>query len=169
MTKMAEAPPPRWPRPPAPGGRHLERLSEWGRLLDNAFRVPGTRIRWGLDPLLGLVPWVGDLVSPVFAGLLIVQAVRMRVPRVIQLRMLLNALIDVGLGTLPFVGDLFDVVWQSNQMNLNLLRDHADEVRAPRRGDYLFVGFVLGLLVLAALTPILILAALLNAVGRSWW
>lgn len=166
---MAEPTPPHRPRQLTPlQRRHLERLRDWGRLLDNAFRVPGTPIRWGLDPLLGLVPWVGDLVSPAFAGLLIVQAFRMRVPRVIQLRMLLNALIDVALGTVPFIGDLFDVVWQSNQMNLTLLVDHADEVRAPRRGDYLFVGFVLGLLALAALTPLVILATILAILGRGW-
>jgi hypothetical protein len=149
--------------------QRLDRLREWGRLLDNAFRVPGTPLRWGLDPILGLIPWVGDLVSPAFAGLVIVQAFRMRVPRVIQLRMLLNALIDVGLGTLPVIGDLFDVVWQSNQMNLKLLVDHAEDGRAPRRGDYLFVGFVLGLLGLAALTPLILLAMVLAVIGRGWW
>jgi hypothetical protein len=158
------------PRPLTANERaRLERLRDWARLLDSAFRVPGTSIRWGLDPILGLVPWVGDLAAPAFSGLLIVQAFRFRVPRVIQLRMMLNALIDVLLGTVPFVGDLFDVVWRSNQMNLQLLADHAEQVRVPRRGDYFFVGFVLSVLVLAALVPLILLATLLAAVGRGWW
>jgi hypothetical protein len=158
------------PRPLSANERRaLERLRSWGRILDSAFGVPGTSIRWGLDPILGLVPWVGDLASPFFSGALIVQAFRMRVPRVIQLRMMVNALIDVALGTVPLIGDLFDVVWRSNEMNLKLLVDHASEMRAPRPGDYLFGGFVLGLLGIAAITPILVLAAVLAIVGRGWW
>jgi hypothetical protein len=80
-----------------------------------------------------------------------------------------NALIDVALGTVPLIGDLFDVVWRSNEMNLKLLVDHASEMRVPRPADYLFVGFVLGLLGIAAITPILVLAAVLAIVGRGWW
>src|SRR5690349_4639306 len=69
----------------------LATLRKWSVLLDSAFRVPGTRLTFGLDPILGLIPGIGDLTTPIFAVLLLVQSVRMRIPRVVQLRMLINA------------------------------------------------------------------------------
>lgn len=148
---------------------HLEQLQRWSQLLDSWLRVPGTSIRFGLDPILGLVPGLGDLVSPAFAGVLIVQAFRMRVPWVVQLRMLLNALVDIAVGIVPFLGDLFDVVWRSNQKNLQLLVEYADEPRPPRLGDYVFVGAVLSVLAIATLLPLMVLAWALETLGRGWW
>ena len=76
----------------------LETLREWQRLLDSAFRVPGTGIRFGWDPLIGLIPWVGDALTALLGCALIVQAHQMRVPRVVQLRMLMNVGIDLLVG-----------------------------------------------------------------------
>ena len=81
--------------------RTLAALRKWSVLLDSAFRVPGTNVTFGLDPILGLIPGLGDLTSPVFAAWLLVHAVRMRIPRVIQVRMLINAAIDVVIGLIP--------------------------------------------------------------------
>ncbi len=86
----------------------LRRLS---RLLDSAVAVPGTPWRVGLDPVLGLVPGVGDLIALVFGLAIIWQARACGVPRVVQFRMLLNAGLDTVLGSIPLVGDLFDVAW----------------------------------------------------------
>jgi hypothetical protein len=146
--------------PPDPRG--LDTLRRWARIFDSAFRIPGTQITFGLDPILGLVPGIGDLASPVLSLLFIWHGVRLRVPKVVLSRMVLNVLIDAGVGAIPVVGDVFDVAWKANDWNLSLLERHAGlgtapgEVR-PTSGDYLFVIACALVVVLAALLPILLL------------
>jgi hypothetical protein len=147
--------------------QRLLRLREWARLLDTAFRVPGTRIRFGWDPILGLVPGVGDLVGPVYSVLILVTAIRLGIPRIVLLRMLLTVMVDVAVGAIPVVGDLFDVVWKSSQWNLALLERHAHSPRAPTAGDWWFVLAILTCLVLAAAVPIIALVILLRWIGFS--
>ena len=142
--------------------RTLAALRKWSVLLDSAFRVPGTRMTFGLDPILGLIPGLGDLTTPLFAGVLLLHAVRMKLPRVVQLRMVMNAVIDLAIGVIPVVGDLFDFGWKANVMNLALLERHAHIGSRPTAGDWLFVLIVLGLLMLAAAVPILTAAWLLS-------
>ena len=142
--------------------RTLAALRRWSVRLDSAFRVPGTRMTFGLDPILGLIPGLGDLTTPLFAGVLLLHAVRMKLPRVVQLRMVMNAVIDLAIGVVPVVGDLFDFGWKANVMNLALLERHAHIGSRPTAGDWLFVLIVLGLLMLAAAVPILTAAWLLS-------
>jgi hypothetical protein len=142
--------------------RTLAALRKWSVLLDSAFRVPGTRLTFGLDPILGLIPGVGDLTSPFFAALLILHAVRFRIPRVVQLRMLMNALIDLGIGSIPVVGDLFDFGWKANVRNLDLLEHYARPGAKASPEDWAFVLVVLGLLVAVAVVPMLFLLWLLS-------
>src|SRR5437870_729901 len=92
--------------------RALNSLRSLKRLLDEAFRVPGTNIRFGWDPIIGLLPWVGDLMTALFSCAIIVQAHRMRLPRVVVVRMMLNVAIDVVIGVVPLVGDAADVFWK---------------------------------------------------------
>ena len=125
-------------------------------LLDARFRVPGTRIRFGIDPILSLIPGVGELASPVFTVLLLGQAVRRRVPRVVLLRMAANGLIDALIGAIPIAGSVGDVFWRANTRNLALLERHARPGRPPRAGDY---AFVIGLAA-AALLVMAVLVAL---------
>jgi hypothetical protein len=141
-------------------------LRRWAVLLDSAFRLPGTRFRFGLDPIVGLIPGLGDLATPVFSILLLVHAVRLRLPRIVQVRMLFNALIDFGLGSLPLVGDVFDFAWKSNEMNLALLERHAGGGTKPSTGDWLFVAVVVLILVAAALVPIAIGVWVFSALRR---
>lgn len=138
--------------------RTLAALRRWSVLLDSAFRVPGTSLTFGLDPLFGLLPGVGDLVAPIFTGLLLLHAVRLRLPRIVQLRMLMNAAIDFAIGIVPVVGDLFDFGWKANVRNLALLERHARPGARAGVGDWVFVMGVIGVLALAALTPVLLLA-----------
>jgi hypothetical protein len=148
-----------------PSPEQLAVLRRWAVLLDSAFPVPGTRIRFGLDALVGLVPGVGDLASPVFTAMILLQAARMRLPRVVQARMVLNAAIDMLLGLLPLAGDLADVAWKANLRNLALLEHHARRDTAPGASDYLFVAACLGGLALIAVTPVVLLVWLLSRVG----
>ena len=134
----------------------LEALRKLQYLLDNAFRVPGTNVRFGWDPIVGLVPWLGDLLTALYAGVILVHAHRMRVPRVIQARMFFNTFIDIVVGVIPLVGDVSDVFWKSNAKNFALLERHAGGIVRPSRGDWLFVTMTVAALVALALAPLLL-------------
>ncbi len=134
----------------------LGALRRWAVLLDSAFRVPGTRIRFGLDAVIGLVPGIGDLSAPVFAAMILLLGFRMRLPLVVQARMVLNAAIDMLLGLVPVLGDLVDVAWKANLRNLALLERHARPGVSPARSDYVFVTVCLALLALITTVPIVL-------------
>ena len=131
-------------------------------LLDSAFRVPGTNLTFGLDPIIGLIPGIGDLTSPLFAALLLLHAVRMRIPRVVQLRLLINAIIDLLIGLVPVLGDIFDFGWKANVRNLALLERHAHPESKATRGDWIFVFSIIGVLVALAVIPLIVAAWLLS-------
>jgi hypothetical protein len=137
----------------------LEKLRRFQFILDSAFRIPGTTIRFGWDPIVGLVPWAGDLLTALMSGAIIVQAHRMGVPAVVQLRMVMHVGLDLLMGVVPFVGDVADVFWKANAKNMALLERHAVGWTAPTRGDWLFVGSVLVALGTLALLPVVVL----------WW
>jgi hypothetical protein len=142
--------------------RTLAALRKWSVLLDSAFRVPGTNLTFGLDPILGLIPGLGDLTAPLFAALLLLHAVRLRIPRIVQLRMLINAAIDLAVGVIPFIGDLFDFGWKANVRNLALLERYARPGTEASRSDWLFVLGVIAVLVGVAVIPLLFTAWLLS-------
>jgi hypothetical protein len=144
----------------------LEALRSISRLLDSAFVVPGTNYRIGLDPIIGLIPLVGDLASPLFTIAILWQGRDLGLPRIVQLRMIFNAAIDMLIGAVPLAGDLFDFVWKSNQMNLLLLERHAYETRRPGVGDWIFVVTMMLLVVLIAVVPFVVAGWLIAAAGR---
>lgn len=143
--------------------QRLAALRKVAELLDSALVVPGTAYRVGLDPILGLIPGLGDLVSPLFTIAILWQARDLGVPRVVQLRMIVNVAIDAMLGAVPLVGDLFDFVWKANLRNLALLERHAAGARGAAAGDWLFAALVMLLLVTMALVPFVIAGWLLAA------
>jgi hypothetical protein len=140
----------------------LDALRRWATLLDSAFRVPGTNIRFGLDAIIGLIPGLGDLSAPVFAAVLLVTGFRLRLPAVVQFRMVANAAIDMLLGLVPFAGDLVDVAWKANLRNLALLERHARPGVPPSRGDYVFVMVCVIVLTFLAMAPIVLLGYVLS-------
>jgi Domain of unknown function (DUF4112) len=137
--------------------RRLSALRSLKWWLDEAFRVPGTNLRFGWDPVVGLVPWVGDFLTAFMSGAIVLQAHSMRLPRVVQLRMLGNVAIDLLAGSIPFVGDAADFFWKSNKKNFALLEQHAYEVRPPSAGDRLFVAAILVAILGVALVPLAVL------------
>ncbi|RPJ77263.1 MAG: DUF4112 domain-containing protein [Acidobacteria bacterium] len=147
--------------------RRVEALQRWAGILDSAFRIPGTQIRFGLDALIGLVPGAGDAVAGLFSVAIVLQAARMHLPRIVIARMVLNSLLDLFVGAIPLVGDLFDVAWKANLRNVTLLDRHVREGRRTASGaDYLFVTLVVVVLLAAAALPLLAVALLLTYLGR---
>ena len=138
--------------------QRLQALRKISQLLDSAFLVPGTTWRVGLDPILGLVPGIGDLVSPLFTAGILWQARELGLPKVVQLRMIFNVAIDALVGIVPVLGDLFDFAWKSNDMNMALLERHAHEEHPASGGDWIFVIVAIALLIVLAVLPFVIAA-----------
>jgi hypothetical protein len=134
------------------------------RLLDEAFRVPGTRIRFGWDAIVGLIPWAGDVLTALLGVAILVSAHRMRVPGIVQVRMLLNLAIDLLIGLVPFAGDVVDVFWKANTKNMTLLERHAASPMPATAGDWWFVTGLTALVFSMAALPLLLLYWLLNGV-----
>ncbi len=114
--------------------RNLERLA-W--LMDRAFHIPGTRIRVGLDAIVGLLPVGGDVLTGlVQAGLVLVALRHYKVPRIVAAHMAANVLIDIIVGAIPLLGDLFDIGFKANTRNVQLLEAylHPGAASADRRG-----------------------------------
>jgi hypothetical protein len=150
-----------------PGQLHrLEALRKASQLLDSAFVVPGTTYRVGLDPILGLFPGLGDLVSPLFAIGVLWQARDLGIPRVVQLRMVFNVAIDGLLGAVPVIGDAFDFAWKANVRNMELLERHALEERQAARGDWAFVLLMIALIVAIGFLPFFLAGVFVAALPR---
>ena len=146
----------------------LDALRKAAQLLDSAFLIPGTSYRVGLDPILGLFPGLGDLVSPLFTIGILWQARELAIPRVVLLRMIFNVAIDSLIGAVPLLGDFFDFAWKANTMNMALLERHATEERPASSGDWVFVGLMMVLLLVLAIAPFVILAWLGATLARSF-
>jgi Domain of unknown function (DUF4112) len=142
--------------------QRLDALRKVAQLLDSAFVVPGTSMRVGLDPILGLVPGLGDLISPLFTVGILWQARELGIPKVVQLRMIFNVAIDTVVGLVPVLGDLFDFAWKANDMNMALLERHAHEEHRGAPGDWLFVAAMILLLVVIAVVPFVMLGWLIG-------
>ncbi|MCI0354872.1 MAG: DUF4112 domain-containing protein, partial [Acidobacteria bacterium] len=117
-----------------------QRLDELATWLDEAFVLPGTNVRFGLDALAGLLPGIGDLLTGM-ASMLILQAAWQRgLPRVALMRMLVNVALDTAVGSIPVIGDLFDVAWKANRRNVELLKKYSyGSERSHTREDYAFL------------------------------
>lgn len=106
--------------------RRLERLTRW---LDDAFVLPGTQFRFGLDPIFGLLPGVGDTATAAMTAYFILIARKHKAPLGLQVKVVGNLLLDWLVGAIPLVGDLFDFGFKANRRNLDLLRAWLEEAR----------------------------------------
>ena len=136
----------------------LQRLRRYADLLDDGIRIPGTRFRIGLDPIIGLVPGFGDMAGAALSVAIIWEAAQRGVPAFTLLRMAMNVVVDAGLGSVPVAGDVFDALWKANRKNVAMLERHVGQT--PSRAKRTFG--VIPLLV------VLVLVILGFAVGSAW-
>ena len=140
--------------------RNLDMLAH---VLDDYLRIPGTNIRFGLDGIVGLIPGIGDVLGAMASWILILAAWLRGVPRVTLARMLANVAVETIVGTVPVLGDAFDIAWKANRRNLALLQRASTPVSVEQQkrhalSDWFFLlGLVLGMMALVAI-PILFLA-----------
>ena len=129
--------------------------------MDSAYRVPGTEIRFGWDPIIGFIPGVGDVATSSFAVAILYHAYRLGVPRVVLGRMALNTLVDLAAGLVPFAGDVADIAWKSNSMNLALLERHERPGVKPSSGDWAVV--LLAIVVILSVLALLLMSVAMMA------
>jgi Domain of unknown function (DUF4112) len=122
------------------------RIGRVTHVLDELVSVPGTPIKVGLDPVIGVIPIAGDALAALVGVWVILEASRFGIPRVVLGRMVANLVVDLGIGAIPLIGDAYDLFFRSNSRNLELFRRHALEPGASTRGEQ---AFFIGLLVLA--------------------
>src|SRR6266404_2777862 len=145
-----------------------QQLDQLASLLDDAFGIPGTKVRFGLDPLIGLIPGLGDLITGIMSFLIVFAAWQRGLPRVTMARMMANIGIDTLVGMVPILGDTFDVLWKSNRMNYNLLRRWTDEPERNRTHTIKDWAFLI-LLVVVALILIAAPIVLLTLIVQKLW
>ena len=143
------------------------RIGRVTHILDDLVAIPGTRQRVGLDPVVGLIPIVGDGIAALVGGWVILEAARFGIPRVVLARMVVNLLVDLALGMIPLIGIVLDVVSRSNSANLGLFRRHALDPDATTAGHRaFFLG--LALVVVGAIWIVATLVlSLLGALGAA--
>jgi Domain of unknown function (DUF4112) len=120
-------------------------------ILDDLIPIPGTKYRIGLDPLIGLIPGLGDTSTAAFSSLILVHGLRAGVPRVVLIRMAVNILINSILGSLPGIGDLFSAWFKSNQQNYRLLKRHSGAARVSTTADWIFLIVLIAVVLAVAI------------------
>ena len=154
ITGDPEVLPPRWKGGAAARGGLVrdENLDMLSHLLDDFIHIPGTPIRFGLDGIMGLVPGIGDVLGGLASTVIIVAAWARGVPKVTLVRMVANLGIEVFIGAVPVLGDVFDIAWRANRRNYALLEGSlAEPTEVTRRSWIFFAGLCVVLLILVLL------------------
>ena len=138
------------------------------RLLDTIFVVPGTRIRFGFEPIIGLIPVLGDQATSVVSAALLYRSVQHRLPKIALVRMAFNILINGVIGMVPIIGDLFVLWYKPNVRNYRILQRYAGHADAVTKNDWLFVSLLIGITfyLIVCITVLLTYAVLSQF---RWW
>ena len=129
-----------------PVNRRLGRMRALSRLLDNAFELPGG-FRIGIDPIIGLIPGIGDVIASTLSVWLVYDAARLGIQKRVLARLVLNVMIEAAIGAVPVVGDFIDAAWKANARNMRLIEANYKPTMKERSFSKL-IGFTLGTLLL---------------------
>lgn len=131
-----------------PTPAELKWIDRFSKFLDSKFKIPGTDITFGIDPIIGLIPVAGDVSTFGISGLLILSMIRNGASREVVIRMLFNVGLDALVGMVPILGSLFDVYYKANRRNYKLLTEHQVEGKHDGNGWGLLIGAAAVLLVM---------------------
>ena len=141
-------------------------LDALARLLDSAFRIPFTRIRFGVDAIIGLIPGVGDVWGGIASAYIVLAAARRGAPKAVLLKMLFNIGVELLVGTIPVLGDLFDVTWKANVRNVGLLERHLEQPAAATQASRRWlIGLAMGMILLIGSAVVLTVLVVRAAIG----
>ncbi|MEK6284444.1 MAG: DUF4112 domain-containing protein [Acidobacteriota bacterium] len=150
-------------RPPI--DQHLERIA---LLMDKAIRIPGTDIRFGLDPIIGFfLPVAGDAIGAIVSAYIVFISVRYGLPKIVIARMVFNIAADFVVGSIPFLGDAADFVWKVNTRNLRLLNKHASGERGSFWSDWAWVFVLFGVLFLLVFGGLILIYYAIKSTGMG--
>jgi hypothetical protein len=146
----------------------VEPLFKWlAVVMDNFLRLPGTGLRFGLDPIIGLIPGLGDTVSTLISAASLIYAARCGVPKILLARMSGNILVNELIGIIPGVGDAFSFWFKANVRNHELLKEHLGAPRRSRKSDWLLVGGMLALLFLVLCAGLVVSFFVVRAILKA--
>ncbi len=138
----------------------LEHLRQLSYLLDNAVAIPGTSFRVGADAIIGLLPFGGDVLVGIISIYIVYRAAKLGLPKATLVRMILNIFIDVVIGAIPMLGDIFDATWKCNTKNVGLLEKHLESPQAGKKADGRFLFFLIAGLVISIIALVVLIIAI---------
>jgi len=144
-----------------------ENLDILSHILDDFIKVPGTSIRFGLDGIMGVVPGIGDVLGGIASCIIIIAAWMRGVPYVTVARMVANVVIEVVVGSIPVLGDAFDIAWRANRRNYALLTGSLYEPRKHTIQSWIFLIALSTGLIMLMLVPMLLMAWLANSLMHA--
>src|SRR6185437_12211334 len=144
-----------------------ENLDLLSHILDDFLRIPGTSIRFGLDGIVGVIPGIGDVIGGIASCIIIIAAWMRGVSYVTLVRMVVNVGIEVVVGSVPIVGDMFDIAWRANRRNYALLTGSLDQPRKHTVQSWIFLIGLCLLLAALGLLPMLLIAWMAEHVLRT--
>jgi len=145
----------------------IEPLFRWVALvMDDFFRLPATKFRVGIDPIIGLIPGIGDTSSAFVSALVLIQGARAGLPKILLARMSLNILLNELIGIIPGIGDAFSFWFKSNRRNYELLQGYTGRTRKATKSDWAFVIAILVLLIVIVAVGIAVSFYVLSVIAR---
>jgi hypothetical protein len=144
-----------------------ENLDLLSHVLDDFIRIPGTSIRFGLDGIVGFIPGIGDLIGGIASCIIIIAAWMRGVSYVTVVRMVANVAIEVVVGLIPVLCDMFDIAWRANRRNYALLVGSVDEPRKHTLQSWLFLAAVCVVLAALVILPMLLLTWVFDGLFHS--
>mgnify|MGYP001464631058 FL=1 len=136
----------------------LVRLKLLSKRLDNNFIIPGTKYKIGLDPIIGAIPVIGDLIGALLSTYIMYSGIKMGVSRSIVAQMATNIALDFTIGWIPIIGDIFDIIWKANQRNVKLIEESiVVEEKESATANYMIIA---GLVIILIVTIFVILAVI---------
>jgi len=144
--------------------KKLKWVESIAHLMDNQFKIPGTNMRFGLDPILGLVPFLGDISTFAVSGTLVLTMARHGASRALVIRMVVNIILDLVIGSIPILGALFDFGFKANERNVRLLREHYTEGKHQGSGS----GFLAMVIIVLLLALALVIYGLVKVISWAW-
>ena len=143
-----------------PSNEHLDYIAA---LLDDMWRIPGTKVRFGLDALIGWIPGIGDAMAGIASFVIVFASWRRGVPSITLVRMVANILLETTLGAIPVAGDIFHIVWKSNRRNYRLLIREREQPGSSKARDWMFLAIIVFTAIAAVGIPIGILIWILRS------